>query len=203
MFFLDTGRGIIKRSQVRIVFQHLFTIIEERQLASLDSADIFICDMDFKQLLHMPHIHISQFRVKIMEMLRLNKTGRRVTNATDNYKTMVGRIFPQQQTNRDSHRHVQLSPQRILWTMEAPLSSLMMGFVSTQPVEFRFILNLVILYIADRKSRLCHPLNPEIACIREDELFPIFQVSFIHCSQLRGLVRDHVSPIEVDHSVAE
>ena len=203
MFFLDTGRSIIKRSQVRIVFQHLFTIIEERQLASQDSADIFICDTDFKQLLHMPHIHLSQFRVKIMAMLRLNKTGRRVTNATDTYKNMVGRIFPPQQPIGNDLRRAYISPQRILWTMAAPLNSLMVGFVSTQPVEFRFILQLVMLYIAENRSRLCHPLNSEIACIREDELFPIFQVSFIHCSQLRGLVRDHVNPVEVDNTGVE
>jgi hypothetical protein len=207
MFFLDTGRNIIRRSQVRIIFQILFSIIEERQLASLDSADIFLCDKDFKQLLHMPHIHMSQFRVKIMAMLKLTNSGRRVSNATDYYKNMVRRIFPQQQPTRNNQRHpvppVQLSPQRILWTMEAPLSSLLIGFVSLQPVEFRYILNLVMLYIAEHRNRLCHPLNLEIACIRDDELFQIFGVSFIHCSQLRGIVRDHVTPIEVDHIVVE
>ena len=204
MFLLDCGKTPIRWSQVRLIFQLLLSIIEERQLACPDSTDIFICDKELSQLVNMPHIHLSQLKGKILSMLTLSHTGRSVSNPTDSYKHMVRRLYPQQLSPRDDQRQpvppVQpVSPQRILWTMEGPLSSLLIGFISVQPVEFRYILNLVMLYISEHRHRLCHPLNLEIACIKDDALFQIFGVSFIHRSQLRGILRDHVTPIEVDH----
>lgn len=203
MFLVDCGKNIIRRSQVRIIFQLFLSIIEERQLACPDSQDIFLCDKQLQQLVEMPHIHLSQLRDKIMSMLTLSNTGRAVSNPTDTYKIMIHRIFPQQLSPRDDTRQplppVQpVIPQRILWTMEENLSTLLIGFISAQPVEFRYILNLVMLYISDNRHRLTHPLNLEIACIRDDPLFNIFGVSYFHRSQLRGILRDHVTPIVVE-----
>ena len=172
-------------------------------MACQDSQDIYICNKELQQLVGMPHIHLWQLRDKIMGMLILSNSGRAVNNATDSYKIMIRRLFPQQPSPSGEQRHTLLpvqpvSPQRILWTMNGDLSSLLIGFVSVQPVEFRYILNLLMLYISDNRHRLCHPLNLEIACIRNDALYQIFGVSFIHRSQLRGILRDHVNPIAVD-----
>ena len=88
-----------------------------------------------------------------------------------------------------------MAPQRIRWKMESSLSIILIGFASPQALEFDYILSLVTGYIATHRNRLLHPLNLEIACIRLDRLFDIFNVSYIHKTQLRGLVRDHVSPV--------
>ena len=172
-------------------------------MASQDSQDIYICNKDLQQLVGMPHIHLWQLRDKILGMLTFSNSGRPVNNPSDSHKIMSRRLFPQQPSSSGEQRHTQLpvqavSPQRILWTMNRDLSSLLIGFVSDQPVEFRYILNLLMLYISDNRHRLCHPLNMEIACIRNDALYQIFGISYIHRSQLRGILRDHVNPIAVD-----
>ena len=203
MFLIDCDKGIIRTSTVRIIFQLFFSIIEEKQMASQDSQDIYICNKDLQQLVGMPHIHLSQLRNKILGMLRLSNSGRAVNNPTDSYKIMLRRLFPQQPSSNGEQRNNQIpvqpvQPQRILWTMSRDLSSLLIGFVSETPVEFRYILNLLMLYISDNRARLCHYLNMEIACIRHDALYSIFGVSYIHRSQVRGILRDHVNPIAVD-----
>ena len=142
MFLIDCDRGIIRTSTVRIIFQLLFSIIEEKQMASHDSQDIYICNKDLQQLVGMPHIHLSQLRNKILGMLRLSNSGRVVNNPTDSYKIMIRRLFPQQPSSSGEQRNNQIpvqpvQPQRILWTMSRDLSSLLIGFVSETPVEFR------------------------------------------------------------------
>ena len=196
MFLVDCGKNIIRRSQVRIVFQLFLSIIEERSLASPDSQDIIICDKQLEQLVGMPHLHLTQLREKIMSMLTLTDMGRSVLNPTDTYKSIINRIFPQQL--RLIRPVLPVSPQRVKWIMEENLSILLIGFASPQPLEFDYILSLVTGYISANRNRLLHPQNLEIACIRNDPLFNIFGTSFFHKSQLRGLVRDHVSPTVVE-----
>ena len=188
---------------MRIIFQLFLSIIEERRLACLDSQDIILCDKQLEQLVGMSHIHLTQLRDKVISMLTVSNLGRPVLNPTDSYKILIHRIFPQQLPPRDDTQNslppVQaVIPQRIRWIMEGNLSSLLIGFISTQPVEFHYILSLMTVYISDNRNRLMHPKNLEITCIRNDELYNIFGVSYIHKSQLRGLVRDHVSPVVVE-----
>ena len=196
MYLVDCGKNIIRRSQVRIIFQLFLSIIEERSLASPDSQDIIICDKQLEQLVGMPHLHLTQLREKIMSMLTLTDMGRSVLNPTDTYKSIINRIFPQQL--RLIRPVLPVSPQRVKWIMEENLSILLIGFASPQPLEFDYILSLVTGYISANRNRLLHPQNLEIACIRNDPLFNIFGTSFFHKSQLRGLVRDHVSPTVVE-----
>ena len=193
---VDCGKNIIRRSQVRIIFQLFLSIIEERNLACPDSQDIIICDKQLEQLVGMPHLHLTQLREKIMSMLTLTDMGRSVLNPTDTYKSIINRIFPQQL--RLIRPVLPVSPQRVKWIMEENLSILLIGFASPQPLEFDYILSLVTGYISANRNRLLHPQNLEIACIRNDPLFNIFGTSFFHKSQLRGLVRDHVSPTVVE-----
>ena len=82
--------------------------------------------------------------------------------------------------------------------MEEDLSTLLIGFISTQPVEFNYILTRLTSYISINRARLLHPKNLAVACIRLDALYNIFRVSYIHNSQMRGLLRDHVSPVVVE-----
>ena len=196
MFLVDCGKNIIRRSQVRIVFQLFLAIIAERNLASPDSPDIIICDTQLEKLVGMPHLHLVQLREKIMSMLTLTDMGRSVLNPTDGYKSIINRIFPRQL--RLIRPVLPVSPQRVRWIMEDTLSILLIGFASPQALEFDYILSLVTGYISANRNRLLHPQNLEVACIKNDRLFSIFGVSFFHKTQLRGLVRDHVSPTVVE-----
>ena len=196
MFLVDCGRNIIRTSQVRVVFQLILAIIAERNLASPDSTDIIICDTLMEKLVEMPHLHLVQLRQKVMSMLTLTDMGRSVRNPTDGYKSIVNRLYPQQL--RLIRPVLPVTPQRIRWKMETSLSILLIGFASPQALEFDYILSLVTGYIATHRNRLLHPQNLEIACIKNDRLFDIFGVSFLHKTQLRGLVRDHVSPTVVE-----
>ena len=203
MFFIDCDKGIIRSSQVRIIFQLFMSILEEKRMACEDSTDIYICSKELQQLTNMPHIHLTQLRDSILSMLVLSHSGRPINNPTENYKILLRRLFPQHLTSNEQQGRGQLpiqavSPQRILWTMDSDLSILLIGYASDQPVEFRFILNLMLLYISDNRSTLCHPLNMEIACIRQSPLYQIFGISYIHRSQIRGILRDHVNPVTVD-----
>ena len=203
MFFIDCDKGIIRSSQVRIIFQLFLSILEEKQMACEDSKDIYICSKELQQLTNMPHIHLIQLRDSILSMLVLSHSGRPINNPTENYKILLRRLFPQHQTSNEQQGRGQLpiqavSPQRILWTMDSQLSILLIGYASDQPVEFRFILNLMLLYISDNRATLCHPLNMEIACIRQSPLYQIFGISYIHRSQIRGILRDHVTPVTMD-----
>ena len=81
--------------------------------------------------------------------------------------------------------------------MERELSLLLIGFVHTEPLEFQFILSQMTLYISNNRDRLTNHKNLEVAYVRHDPLYEIFGVSYIHKSQIRGLLRDHVQPIVV------
>ena len=202
-FLLDCGRGIIKRSQVRLVFQLVFSIIEERGLTALDSTDIILSDWPMRRLTNMPHLHIHQLRECVMSHLTISDEGRRVANPTDSFKLMLTRIFPQHPPARDAENGPpvqEVSPMQseIKWTMQENLSNLLIGYVSTVPVEFNAILTLLNTYISRNRSRLLHPLNLSVACIRLDPLYSIFRVSYVHYSQLRGYLRDHVNPVAMD-----
>ena len=204
MFLVDCGKSVIRRSQVRIIFQLILTIIEERGLNALDSQDIILSDMPMEKLTGMPHLHLHQLRDCVMSLLTISESGRRVLNPTDSYKVMIHRIFPQYLPTRDAEGDAPpiqtVSPlqSEVKWTMQEDLSILLIGFVSTEPVEFNFILTLLTNYIATNRSRLLHPKNLAVACIRLDGLYNIFRVSYIHNSQMRGYLRDHVNPVAVD-----
>ena len=202
MFLVDCGKGMIRRTQVRLIFQLIFSIIEERGLNALDSTDIILSDLPMRRLTGMPHLHTHQLGVCVMSLLTISDEGREVSNPTDSFKVMLNRIFPQHQPNReeDNAPPVQaVDPMRsvVKWTMEEDLSILLLGYVSTVPADFNAILSLLNSYISSNRARLLHPLNLSVACIRLDPLYNIFQVSFIHHSQLRGYLRDHVTPVEM------
>ena len=203
MFLADCNRGIIRKSQVRIIFQLILSIIEERGLNALDSTDIILSDMPMRTLTGMPHLHLHQLRECVMSLLTISDQGRRVLNPTDNYKVMLHRIFPQYLPTRDPENAPPIqtvNPMQsvVKWTMQEDLSVLLIGFVSTEPVEFNAILTLLTNYISTNRSRLLHPLNLSVACIRLDALYNIFRVSYVHNSQLRGYLRDHVNPVAMD-----
>ena len=203
MFFVQCGKPIIRSTQVRVVFQLMMTVLEERGLASADSEDIFICDEPLDRLTDMPYLHIHQLRTKVMAMLTISSMGRQPFNTTDQYKTLLGKLFPSQATQRISSQNslplIQVvPPQRVLWTMSSRLSTVLLGYASTQPVQYGHIVSLAMLYVSNHRTRLTDPRNPEIACLQNDELFNVLQISYIHISQMRGVLRDHVDPIIVD-----
>ena len=201
-FLSDCGRGVVKRSQVRLIFQFVFGIIEERGLTALDSTDIILCDWPMRRLTNMPHVHIHQLRECIMGQLTISTEGRRVANPTDSFKIMMTRIFPPQPPARDAEHGPpvqEVAPlQEIKWTMQPNLSTLLIGYVSDVPMEFNDIVTLLNRYISRNRARLLHPMNLAVACIRLDPLYTIFRVSFVHHSQVRGYLRDHVDPVATD-----
>ena len=202
-FLMDCGKGMMKSSQVRIIFQLVFSIIEERGLMALDSTDIIVSDLPMKRLTGMPHLHLYQLRGCIMSLLTISDEGRRSQNQTDSFKDMVGRLFPRHPVTREVEgatpiQEVNPLESGVKWIMQEDLSLLLLGFVSTVPVEFNAIVTLLNKYISTHKARLLHPMNLSVACIRLDSLYDIFRVSYVHHSQLRGYLRDHVDPVSVD-----
>ena len=202
-FLSECGRGEIKKSQVRLIFQFVFGIIEERGLTALDSTDIILCDWPMRRLTGMPHLHVHQLRECILGQLTISDEGRREADPTDSFKLMMTRVFPPQPPVRDAENEPpiqEVAPlqSEIKWIMQEELSILLIGYVSDVPMEFNEILTLLNKYISRNRSRLLHPLNLAVACIRLDPLYTIFKVSFIHHSQLRGYLRDHVDPVSTD-----
>ena len=199
MFLVNCGKNLLRSSQVRVVFQLMLAIVAERGLASPDSTDIIISDDLLRGLVVMPYLHLTQLRQIVMSQLTLTDMGRAVRNATDGYKSIVRRLYPQQPAPISPFSAIRptltVTPQRIKWKMEPAMSIILIGFDSPQALEFDYILNLVTNYIATHRNRLLHPLNMEVACIRLDRLYDVFNVSYIHKSQLRGIIRDHVSPV--------
>ena len=201
-FLSDCGRGVVKKSQVRLIFTFVFDIINERGLTALDSTDIILCDYPMRRLTNMPHLHLHQLRECILGQLTISTEGRRVANPTDSFKVMLTRIFPPQPPARDAQdgppiQEVAPLQSDIKWIMHQNLSNILIGYVSDVPVEFNEILTLLNRYISRNRARLLHPMNLAVACIRLDPLYTIFRVSFMHHSQLRGYLRDHVDPVSV------
>ena len=202
-FFVDCGKGLMRSSQVRIIFQLVFSIIEERGLAALDSTDIIVSDLPMRRLTGMPHLHLHQLRGCILSLLTISDEGRRSQNQTDSFKVMVGRLFPRHPVTREVEgappiQEVHPLESEVKWIMQEDLSLLLLGFVSTVPVEFNAIVTLLNKYISTHRARLLHPMNLSVACIRLDSLYDIFRVSYVHHSQLRGYLRDHVNPVSVE-----
>ena len=197
LFLVDCGKNIIRQTQVRVIFQLFLAIVEERHLAAPDSQDIIICDILFQKLTNMPHCHLRQLRDCVMALLTISGEGRQIQNPTDDYKGMIHRIFPRlpYHTNTGSTAPPVHTIQQVRWIMDPNLSLFLIGFVSTHPVEFNFILTLITQYISNNRDRLLHPKNLEIACIRLDGLYNIFGCSYIHKSQIKGILRDHISPV--------
>ena len=116
---------------------------------------------------------------------------------------MLGRIFPKHPAAREAEdappiQEVNPLQSEVKWIMQEDLSLLLLGFVSTVPVEFNAIVTLLNKYISTHRARLLHPMNLSVACIRLDSLYDIFRVSYVHHSQLRGYLRDHVNPVSVE-----
>ena len=202
-FFVDCGKGLMRSSQVRIIFQLLFSIIEERGLLALDSTDIILSDLPMKKLTNMPHLHLHQLRGCILSLLTISDEGRRSQNQTDSFKAMVARLFPRHPLTREVEgsppiQEVNPLESEVKWIMHEDLSLLLLGFVSTVPVEFNAIVTLMNKYISTHRARLLHPMNLSVACIRLDSLYDIFRVSYVHHSLLRGYLRDHVNPVSVE-----
>ena len=206
VFFMQCGKNRIRQTHVRIVFNLVLDIVEERNLASPDSQDILICDILMETFLDMPHCHLTQLRDCIMEYLTFTDSpSRRVQNPTDDYKVMSNRLYPPPSPGINTggtappgqvaqHGPYVRLPQ-MLWVMDPDLSIFLIGFVSSQPVAYDFILTLVTQYISNNRQRLLHQKNRDIAYIRHDGLYHIFHCSYIHRSQVRGILRDHVSPV--------
>ena len=163
MFLVDCGKSVIRRSQVRIIFQLILTIIEEKGLNALDSQDIILSDTPMEKLTGMPHLHLHQLRDCVMSLLTISDSGRRVLNPTDRYKVMIHRIFPQYLPTRDAEgdappiQTVNPLQTEVKWTMQEDLSILLIGFVSTEPVEFNSILTLLTNYISQTDQDSCTP----------------------------------------------
>ena len=202
-FLVDCGKGMMRSSQVRIIFQLVFSIIEERGLVALDSTDIIVSDLPMRRLTGMPHLHLHQLRGCILSLLTISDEGRRSQNQTDSFKVMLGRLFPRHPVTREAEdappiQEVNPLQSEVKWIMQEDLSLLLLGFVSTVPVEFNAIVTLLNKYISTHRARLLHPMNLSVACIRLDSLYDIFRVSYVHHSQLRGYLRDHVNPVSVE-----
>ena len=197
------NRGVVYRSQVRLVFQFIFDIISERNLFAMDSYDIILCDYPLRQLCDMPHVHLHQLRQCILGHLTISTEGRRMNNPTDSFKLLMTRIFPPPEPARSAghQRPVQeVHPLQsvIRWRMQPALSSLLVGYVYDSPMEFNQIVTLLNSYISRNRARLLHPMNLTIACIRLDPLYALFNVSYVHFSQVRGYVRDLLDPVQMD-----
>ena len=202
-FLYECNRGVVYRSQVRLVFQFVFDIINERGLFAMDSYDIILCDWPLRRLCDMPHVHLHQLRQCILGQLTISTEGRRMANPTDSFKLLMSRIFPPQQPPRNAGpqppvQEVHPLQSGIRWKMQPALSTLLVGYVYDSPMEFNQIVTLLNSYINRNRARLLHPMNLTIACIRLDPLYAIFNVSFVHFSQVRGYLRDHVDPVQMD-----
>ena len=151
----------------------------------------------------MPHVHLHQLRQCILGQLTISTEGRRMANPTDSFKLLMSRIFPPQQPARNAGpqppvQEVHPLQSGIRWKMQPALSTLLVGYVYDSPMEFNQIVTLLNSYISRNRARLLHPMNLTIACIRLDPLYAIFNVSFVHFSQVRGYLRDHVDPVQMD-----
>ena len=202
-YLVDCGKGVIRSSQVRIIFQLVFSIIDERGLVALDSKDIIVCDLQMRRLTNMPHLHLQQLKSCLLSLLTISEEGRRSQNQTDSFKIMLNRIFPKHPVTRETGAATPIevvhpTQSEVKWIMQDNLSLLLLGFISTVPVEFNAIVSLMNKYISTHKARLLHPMNLSVACIRLDSLYDIFKVSYVHHSQLRGYLRDHVNPVDMD-----
>ena len=206
MFFVECGKNIIRQTHVRIVFNLFLAIVEERNLASPDSQDILVCDILMEKFINRPYCHLTQLRDCIMENLTFTDSpSRRVHNPTDDYKVMSNRLYPPSPPGvntggtalpgQGAQQNPYVSLPQMLWIMDPDLSIFLIGFVSSQPVAYNFILTLVTQYISNNRQRLLHQKNRDIAYIRHDGLYNIFHCSYIHRSQVRGILRDHVSPV--------
>ena len=206
VFLMQCGKNRIRQTHVRILFNIVLDIVEERNLASADSEDIIVCDILMQTFLDMPHCHLTQLRDCMMEYLTFTDSpSRPVQNPTDDYKVMSNRLYPTPSPGINTGsmpppaQVAQTGPYvrlpQMLWIMDPDLSIFLIGFTSSQPVAYDFILTLVTQYVYNNRHRLIHVKNREIAYIRNDGLFHIFHCSYIHRSQLRGILRDHVSPV--------
>ena len=210
MFLVQCGKNIVNtKTHVRIVFNLMMTIVEERNLACPDSPDILISDILLEKFIDMPYCHLTQLRDCVMKNLTFTDSpSRRVQNPTDDYKVMTPRLYPPPLHGANSvgtTPPIQVAQQgpyvslpQILWVMNPDLSLFLIGFVSSQPVAYDFILTMVTQYISNNRHTLLNPKNMDVAHIRNDGLYAIFRCSYIHRSQVRGILRDHVSPVVED-----
>ena len=154
----------------------------------------------------MPHCHLTQLRDCIMEHVTLTESpSRPVQNPTDDYKVMSSRLYPTPSHGINTGsmpppvQVAQTGPYvrlpQMLWIMDPDLSNFLIGFTSSQPVAYDFIMTLVTQYVYNNRYRLIDGKNREIAYIRNDGLFHSFHCSYILRSQLRGILRDHVTPV--------
>ena len=206
VFLMQCGKPRIRQTHVRILFNLVMTIVEERNLACADSEGIIVCDILMQAFLDMPHCHLTQLRDSIMEYVTLtNSPSRPVQNPTDDYKSMANRLFPTPSPGINTGSMpppasvAQTGPYvrlpRMLWIMDPDLSNFLIGFTSSQPVAYEFIIMLITQYVYNNRYRLIDVKNREVTYIRNDGLFRIFHCSYIHRSQLRGILRDHVTPV--------
>ena len=206
VLLMQCGKNRIRQTTVRILINIVLDIVEERNLASEDSEDIVVCDPLWESFLDMPHCHLTQLRDSIMGHLTfMESPSGEGQNTTDDHKGMSTSLYPTPSPGISTGRmpppaqvarcgpYVRL-PQ-MLWVMDQDLSIHLIGFISNQPVAYDFILTLLHQHVYNNRHRLVHVKNREIAYIRNDGLFHIFHCSYIHKSQLRGILRDHVSPV--------
>ena len=209
MFLVQCGKNIVNtKTHVRIVFNLMMTIVEERNLACPDSPDILISDILLEKFIDMPYCHLTQLRDCVMKNLTYTAYYRRVQNPTDDYKVMTARLYPPPPNDAnsvDTTPSIQVAQQgpyvsipQILWVMSPELSLFLIGYVSSQPVAYDFILSLVTQFISNNRQTLLHPKNMDVAHIRHSGLYNIFHCSYLHRSQVRGILRDHVSPVVED-----
>ena len=199
LYLVENGKQIIRDSQVRIVFQLVVSIIDQKDMMCPDSRDIVLSDTFLEKLTNKPWLHVTQVRDEILARMTISGVGRPLRNASDNYKHLVRRFFPSNPSrNEGAHAlptvHAVI-PLNIWWVMEKNFSVLLLGYESTLPARYDYILSLVTAYITRKRNQLLNPRNLEIASIKHDPLYNIFGVSFFHRSQLRGIVRDHVTPV--------
>ena len=199
LYLVECGKQIIRDSQVRIVFQLLVNIIDEKDMLCPDSRDIVLSDTFLEKLTNKPYLHVTQVRDEILARMTISGEGRPLRNPSDNFKLLMHRFFPSTPSRDDAGHSLPtvhaVIPQNIWWVMDRNLSVLLLGYESTLPVRYDYILSLVTTYITRKRHQLINPRNMEIASIRNDPLYNIFGVSFFHRSQLRGIVRDHVTPV--------
>ena len=104
LYLVENGKQIIRDSQVRIVFQLVVSIIDQKDMMCPDSRDIVLSDTFLEKLTNKPWLHVTQVRDEILARMTISGVGRPLRNASDNYKHLVRRFFPSNPSrNEEAH----------------------------------------------------------------------------------------------------
>ena len=80
LYLVENGKQIIRDSQVRIVFQLVVSIIDQKDMMCPDSRDIVLSDTFLEKLTNKPWLHVTQVRDEILARMTISGEGRPLRN---------------------------------------------------------------------------------------------------------------------------